>query len=390
MPTISDWLNNRGFIGLETYFEGKVKLDYLNTTALANFIINPPIADSIFSDPDKWLSSLTFYPFDVNTGSFTDKYKLQIGGSETDIVCNHVNPLSFYTLGEFHIQPHFNNFADYDGYTKIRVWLPYYGYTEIPCNETMGKWLQVLLRVDYRTGGGCYYIAVSDNSIPHTGTPQIGMGVITETEYGNCRIIATCDCQIGTPISLGQSNTAQVYRNIITGAVKSVGNVAGGYAISRLGGSTTKGTEKWYTKKTKRNPKTGRQITTRTVEDEKEIDFQTSPYDTGYAVAEVFDSASTSLSYMHSAGQADKPNSPAVYIGTPETVHVVIYRPRLQPVSQDYGKLYGYPLGQTVELSTLTGYTEITNVHIEGEAFETATEQEKGMLMDAITSGIIL
>lgn len=390
MAIIKDWLNNRAFIGLNTYFEQKVKLDYLNTTALANFIINPPVLDSIFSDPDKWLSSLTYYPFDVNGGTFTENYKLQIGPSTTDIICNAVNPYSFFTLGQFNVKPYFNNFADYDGYTKIKIWLPYYGFTDIPCNETMGKWIQVLLQVDFRTGGGCYYIAVSDESIQHTGNPQIGSGLISETEYGNCRIIATCACQIGTPIALGQSNTAQVYRNIIYGAVKSVANVAGGYALSRLGGSTTKGMESWHTKKTKRNPKTGRQITTRTITDEKEIDFRTNPYETGSAVAEVFDSSATSLSYMHSSGQADKPNSPAVYVGTPETVHVVIYRPRLQSVDSEYGNLYGYPFGKTVKLSEISGYTEISNVHIEGSAFETATEQEKGLLMDAITSGIIL
>ena len=50
----------------------------------------------------------------------------------------------------------------------------------------------------------------------------------------------------------------------------------------------------------------------------------------------------------------------------------------------------GRPLGEIRKLSNISGYTEISKVHIEGDLFSQATEEEINMLYNEIFSGIIL
>ena len=93
---------------------------------------------------------------------------------------------------------------------------------------------------------------------------------------------------------------------------------------------------------------------------------------------------------MHIGGSSDTVNNPNLLSNGCESVKVIIYRPKMQDVDADYNHLYGKPLGEVRTLSELSGYTEIGEVHIDGEDFASATETEMAMLQEALLNGVIL
>lgn len=378
-----------------TYFNENFAMDLYNVTELANELISPGFVESLFQNPADWLNTLTVFPFNVvYDGTFSAK-KLMIGSFKSDIEVTEVNGyFGWLNMGEVFIPRHFNNFADYNGYTKIDVWLPYYGLINVNPNEVIGKYLTFALSVDYITGQGVYYVGVSDTSVV-----PITMPIYAGNYFDNCRILSTHSFQLGYQIPLGSSNATQVYRNIISGAVKAMSVAVGAYAVGALGGGVT--TSKTTSVKTtsgsftRSSPKTGRLLkepgkwsrsettdTTRTVDTTSHLKAK--------AINEVFDSSAQALSSMQYGAQTDSVNNPAILCNGSESIQVIIYRPRLEDIDAEYDYLYGKPLGEVRVLSTLTGYTEIGSVHIEGEDFNTATESELAMLNEALLNGVIL
>ena len=378
----TNWLKVRNSvnINLDNTFRGIRILSQTGVTKLANIILSPDILQSFFSKPDDWLSRLLYFPYNIPQRIEKQTKKLQIGTYNTDIDVYDIDYASdIYEMGELLIEPHFNNFADYDGYSKMEVWLPFLGTVDISLNDVLGKYLKFRLGVDYTSGQGTWYICVGDN-------PTNATSVFVNLSGVDDRILSTHTCQIGMEIPIGTTNTANVYRNLIMGAVKGVSTALSSYTVSKLG--ATGGTSTTKEVKTRRNKKTGRQykFSTRTVESV----FDASNFQYGNAIAGAFECATDSLNNMHISASTDRSNNPASMFNACNSVKVIRYYPKLRTTDENYGKLYGYPLGQTKVLSTLSGYTEISNIHIEGEGFKSATQKEILMLKEALSDGIIL
>ena len=377
------WINISATVNgkLDTIFRGVRVLNYEGLDSLANLILNPNPLESFFSKPDDWISTVMVYPFNIPLGrNGTSQGKLQLGLYDTKIDCYDLLLVSeMYEMGEILIQPHFNNFADYDGYSKMEVWLPFLGTVDISLNDVIGKYLKFRLGVDYISGQGIWYICVGDNP---TNATSIYVDLL---EGANDRILSTHTCQLGIQLPIGTSNTASVYRNLIMGAVKGVSTALSSYAISRLGASGGKAVTKEV--KTRLNQKTGNKLITDRTQETK---YDSSNYQYGKSIESCFDYATDSLNNMHISASTDRSNNPASMFNACNSVKVIRYYPKLITTDENYGKLYGYPLGQTKVLSTLSGYTEISNIHIEGEGFKSATQKEILMLKEALSDGIIL
>ena len=378
----TNWLKVRNSvnINLDNTFRGIRILSQTGVTELAGIILKPDILQSFFSKPDDWLSRLLYFPYNIPQRIAKETKKLQIGTYSTNIDVYDIDYASdIYEMGELLIEPHFNNFADYDGYSKMEVWLPFLGTVDISLNDVLGKYLKFRLGVDYTSGQGTWYICVGD-------TPTNATSIFVDLTGVDDRILSTHTCQIAMEIPIGTTNTANVYRNLIMGAVKGVSTALSSYTISKLG--ATGGTSTTKEVKTRRNKKTGRQykFSTRTVESV----FDASNFQYGNAIAGAFECATDSLNNMHISASTDRSNNPASMFNACNSVKVIRYYPKLRTTDENYGKLYGYPLGQTKVLSTLSGYTEISNIHIEGEGFKSATQKEILMLKEALSDGIIL
>lgn len=362
----------------------------VNMVNLVNFLISPPVLSSLFITPRDWLTSLQIFPLNINVGiDGITATPLKIGGVEAkkqggdnnDIVNVETCYSSrVFNLGEYKITPYFNNFADYNGYTKIQIYLPMFGFVDINPNDVMNKYIQIRMSVDVVSGMAVYYIGVSEASIP------LGSNGVQSDDTNINRILATYSFQIGYNIPIGSSDAPQIYRNIVGGAVKGIATAVGAYAISGLG--ATGGTFTTKTVKTARNPKTGRQITKGTTT--KTTTYDGSNYQFGKAVTECFEYGSQALTSMHMSVQSDRVNNPAVLCEASESVHIIIQRPKIKPINDDYNHLYGQPLGEVKQLSELSGYTEITNLHLEDGGFDTATQEELLMIMQELSSGVLL
>ena len=377
------WINISATVNgkLDTIFRGVRVLNYEGLDSLANLILNPNPLESFFSKPDDWISTVMVYPFNIPLGrNGTSQGKLQLGLYDTKIGCYDLLLVSeMYEMGEILIQPHFNNFADYDGYSKMEVWLPFLGTVDISLNDVIGKYLKFRLGVDYISGQGIWYICVGNEP---TNATSIYVDLL---EGANDRILSTHTCQLGIQLPIGTSNTASVYRNLIMGAVKGVSTALSSYAISSLGATGGKAVTKEV--KTRLNQKTGNKLITDRTQETK---YDSSNYQFGKSITTCFDYATDSLNNMHISASTDRSNNPTTMINTCKSIKVIRYYPKLITTDENYGKLYGYPLGQTKVLSTLSGYTEISNIHIEGEGFKSATQKEILMLKEALSDGIIL
>lgn len=381
MATNNKWLDNASSIIIdgETYFSETFVLTNTGVLELANYLINPGIT-GFFSDPSNWLASLMYFPLDLYK-SESNMY-LQIGPNKTDIPTSDTSDVfAWFNLGEWYCSPHFNNFADYNGYTKIKIFLPFLGDVDVLPNDVMGKYVQFRFKVDIRTGLGVYYIGVSDVSLPQTeNLPYVSV------DDTNTRIIGVHSVQIGTQIPLGSSNAIEVYRNIIMGAVKTAGVVTAGYAMGAMGIVSPAYTTKNVT--TARNMATGRQITMGT--DVKTTTYDPSAYTKQRGVEGCFDTAINSLNSANMSVSVDKPNNAFVMANGPKSIKVVRYLPKLVDVDSNYNHLYGKPLGEVKTLSTVSGYTEISNIIFEGTNFGSCTEKEFAMIEQIFSSGVIL
>lgn len=378
----TNWLKVRNStnIYLDNTFRGIRILSQKGVNSLADIILNPSVLQSFFSKPEDWLSRLLYFPYNIPQRLEKQTKKLQIGTYSTNIDVYDIDyPSEIYEMGELLIEPHFNNFADYDGYSKMEVWLPFLGTVDISLNDVLGKYLKFRLGVDYTSGQGTWYICVGDN-------PTNATSIFVDLSGVNDRILSTHTCQLAMEIPIGTTNTASVYRNLIMGAVKGVSTALSSYTISKLG--ATGGTSTTKEVKTRRNKKTGRQykFSTRTVESV----FDASNFQYGNAIVGAFDCATDSLNNMHISASTDRSNNPVSMFNACNSIKVIRYYPKLITTDENYGRLYGYPLGQTKVLSTLSGYTEISNIHIEGEGFKSATQKEILMLKEALSDGVIL
>lgn len=391
--------------GMTNPFSTKVVLSLdKGMKTLLEYIKDPAGATGIFTDYSKWLSSIILYPFDVNywktlNGITRDDYGLSIGGKkigETNadkiIVCEDFSVIStMYNLGEYFVSPHFNNFADYNGYTKIQVYLPFFGFVDVNPNDVVGKYLQIRLQVDMNTGMGQYYIGVSEQSVTNPLPPYQ-----RTVDDSNTRIISTHDFQLGIHIPLGQTNAFELVRNITLGAVKGAitltGLAVGGGIGAGISTATTTVAPK-ITTRTVKSPTSGRQVIAsrwKTEGGEKTKTYDHTNAYKGQAINEVFNLSAQALNNLNYSVQIDRPNNSLANCFGSQSVKIVIYRPKMLPVDENYNHLYGQPLGEVRQLSTISGYTEVSKIFFSGEGFNNITSYEYALIEEAFGSGVIL
>lgn len=399
MSTSDSWLGrDTEFINSITLFNQIVKLDGTNVDKLAAYLVAPPISASTwFSDPQNWLTSLRFYPFNVGLTSPTNREgKLEIGvslggGIETDITATDMaNPYWLIHMGELYYSPKFtgvDSFANYNGYTKVQVWLPYVGFIDLNPNDIIDKYVQFRMKVDYYTGQAVYYVGVSSNSCPPLTGQSIPAGVLANEAYDKkIRILYTVSFQLGYDIPLSASNALDVARNFIGGAVKGVvGGVAGAITTNKAVTETV--SESGYSERV-RNESTGRLRTQQSrvlTENKKSVTKSHRNQ-----IPETAESSVDLLNNLHMGLTGDRVNNPVMLNNGSQSIKIVTYKPKIVGKSKDYGSLYGYPLGYGVSLSSLTGFTVVSNVHVEGVDFERATLDEINEVQKFLHDGVIL
>ena len=148
--------------------------------------------DMYGASPIEAVMGLSFWPFDVSTfvgaGNYTAAQYVWFGGYGWDTTghgtCNQIIYASGYKdLGTVRIVPTFNNWRDYEPYTKLFVSIPYCGTYQLDLSRYMGKDVRVRYYIDTRTNG-CICVLIADNYCMDYFNGQMGITMpITLTDY---------------------------------------------------------------------------------------------------------------------------------------------------------------------------------------------------------------
>lgn len=338
------------------------------------------------------IASLQLYPFIVphtETGSTLQTTHIDASDAYAEII--PYNDQEYFHLGQHFISPHFNNFADYDGYTKIKVFLPFHDFVDVDVNQVMGKYLQIRLSVDYNTGQGIYILGVSDAQIPPY-TSDMGYTVSNAYYDRTVRVISKYVVQLGIVIPLGQSAFADKARNAILKSVQTVASVAAAAYTGALPPPTTTSETTTSYQVSGRGTEKGSRM--KVLEQGSETSTRKTTYNKARDVSKpISEAISGSIDVLNTSslhGTGDRIGDSMLMWNLSTSVHIVFYRPKMLDTTPEFRHLFGQPLGQVRQLSELSGYTELTNIHIEGEGFSTATKEELDEIQTMLYGGILL
>lgn len=357
----SNWINRP--IGLiDTNQNSKVIMNWNQANTLYNAVVNPPFASVVASgDFSKWVSRFMWVPFEFKNVGLVD-YQTNLAGVVYKDVLNsgfiQAEDENGYFLGEKKIDK-FSSFMDYEPYSKYKVWLPYYGYADLKASDISNKYIEFLLFMDLNTGQAQYVLGVSDKHIEITNAPYL---IYNQDKFKDCRIIGSYSLNIGYEIPLGSVGMADAIRNMSLSTIKLGGNLAHG--ISRS--NNVKTTEKALSN-----------VSNETVKDSTLHSF--------------FNDSLSVLDTFQLNPQLDKVNNGILNTATPRSIIFIKYTTcTTQDITNiNFRKLYGLPLNEIKSLNKVYGYTEINDLHLEDKAFGNATSEEKTLLKNLLSGGVI-
>lgn len=314
-----------------SYFDVNDLIHEMNDTSFTSAVSH------LFTDPIENIISLVYYPIDmtklfgssytVGRGPITiSKCTLQTEGSYLPI--DVAAPLS---LGQIGIGRHFNNFLDFAPYTKIELYLPFIGFETLDTDLIMGESIRIEYVVDTYTGKCTAY-------------------VILIRSGGAEEVILTRDGQCGQQIQVSGGSGADIARNVlkfgasaIMGAANTAGFISGANPASAI--------------------KTA----------------------AGFLASTSIGALDAGRFHVRKGGTQE--TLTAAY--GPLIAYLIITRPTVAEPSS-YAHNYGRPCGKTLTLNTLTGFTQVDAVHVEGSGFETATLGERDEIERLLKSGVLL
>ncbi len=171
--------------------------------------------------PDKSSAIVSFkaYPFDVRNFvfSYDSAYRNIVVGTDDNLGVNAIllgDPVktqvaSFVIpIGGFTADAATTTYLDFEPYTKVKAYLPFLGWVDIPAAKAIGKTLKFYYIVDFSTGEAtCSIDSVS--------------GGTTETN------IVSKSGNVAIDFPLGSSNAQEKMRQVLSNGISLIGNAAG-------------------------------------------------------------------------------------------------------------------------------------------------------------------
>lgn len=226
--------------------------------------------------------------------------------------------------GTVTLPEYWGGYLDYSPYTKVEIYLPYIGVRPLDTDEVMGKTLHVVYHVDILSGS-CVCFIQCDNTIRYHYVGQCGASI---------------------PI------TANDWTRVVNGAVSIATALGVGVATLGAGAAAAGGVT------------------------------AASMAGTGALVGGIASQVLASKPRVeHSGSLAGMGGLLGVQVP-----YIMVVRPR-QAVPEGQNAFTGYPSFIRRTLSTVTGYTQVTGVHLVGL---TCTDEEKKEIQAQLEAGVIL
>lgn len=121
-----------------------------------------------------------------------------------------------YSMGAITIERKFNNFLDFSPFTRVQVYIPYVGFTELEATVVMGRKLRLDYNINITTGASIAYLYVEE-----------GMN--------KWRIIQEQGCVVGVDIPLSIESSDTIGSRIVT-SIAGAGATAVGAGAGMMGG----------------------------------------------------------------------------------------------------------------------------------------------------------
>jgi len=406
----NDTQNVLNVLGDVKYFSGKqgistpILLDVLlhkseSWDKFVDFMYDPPL--DLFKDYSRWFSGAILYPFDVNhwktlegLSRMTENAVSYDTATNLDFKMESINTAkTLYILCAEKIERQFNNFADYNGYTSLEIFLPFFGFISVDINQVLDKYLCVYASLDVAYSTLTYYVGYSTHNYVYPNNPYVYVSSDNDLQLQNFVLLSKHNCQIGVEIPINYTNNAEIKRNVALGAIKAVSTLASIGVSASVGGftTTTSSIVDAVSAHQEVNPSTNR-LRTISKDIDKSKTIKTAEYGSykAHIINEVFGNSVDALSNMWFKVGSDKSGSVTDGLSTSPYIWIVRRTPKIVPTNSDYNHLFGKPLGKAIKLNELSGYTEISSIHFENENFGSCTSTEYAMIEQIFTNGVIL
>lgn len=234
-----------------------------------------------------------------------------------------------------------SSFIDLAPYTSIQLYLPYMDFIDLPVNEILGKTLEIYYAFDLSSGTATAYIV----------TYKVNQQGVKVEEH----VIAIKTGKIAVDVAWGKDNSIENTKNIINTAFSTAISVT---ALAVTGGGSTAG----------------------------EIAKTTAKIGIGTALSKGVLSVMNSLQIQYTRGGTSG-SFGSMY--APTSPYLIIKKPKLVPINEGlYAHTYGLPLYESRTLSTLSGFTIVDQIHLEG--FTTALDEEVNEIERLLKTGVHL
>ena len=294
-----------------------------------------------YGDPADIVINISFVPVPVENGETIPD--LKVAGASTGLSMTKAgNQYVEVDCGSIDIKEYWGSFMDYEPFTKIELVLPYCGSIRLDTDEVMNSKLSIVYHVDLLTGNCIAFI--------HTERDNLNS------------VIAQVNGNISYNIPITGDNFSKLTSTLLGIATGGVSTVAQNGAALKSASNNSSSRPTGSNAEASANAfNTSRSIAT-----------------SANAVADVVASKpSVTRSGNFSA------NNGIFAIQYP---YLIITRP-IQSIPKSYSSHYGHLSNITESLSTLSGYTVVECIHLDGII---ATEEEKDELEGLLHSGVIL
>lgn len=198
-------------------------LDSIGTYLWSNFDITDPTKtlSKVFQSPLESILTLHALPFAVSAGQAV---RLTLAGFDTGV---DLPPLTAQFIdvpcGSITIEPYWDNYLDYNPYTKITLCLPFAGQVTLDPDEVMGKTISVTYRVDCLTGSFVCFVYIDGDKVLGQYAGNCALSIpISAADYGrfNAAILGVA------------ASAASAFGAVASGGAKAIGGALADVASS--------------------------------------------------------------------------------------------------------------------------------------------------------------
>lgn len=291
--------------------------------------------NSFFQQDSDYIAGVKFFPIDTDKfiGSSVSQNTIVVGSklaSTTNSVKSVVYWKNYVQLFSLSIARTYDNFLDFEPYTRIKLSIPYFGFIDIPTEYAYTGYLNGYVSIDFSSGKSMFYLYWGATSATTT------------------TLVTTKTVQLSIDVPLGKTNAEEQNRNKVLHGIQA--GISGG--IIALGVSAG------------------------------------NPLITGAGIAKagqiVTNAFNDSLIRLTSYDGGDGNSSS---LAVDKSVRRIVERP--QQVVYPDAHLVGKPCRQTLALSGLTGFTKVGDIHFEPNG-EPIYQDEMDEIVDLLHKGVIL